>query len=291
MTELNNPEDIGIARVLRAAGRRDEPPAEIEASVRATVQAEWRATVAKNSTPRRKVWGAAAAGIGIVVVGWFAYRLALEPHGEDVATHDRALVLNYDGVSVRLDRDTHIVRMDDERITLRSGALYVDSGAASHSERSLQIRTPAGVVSHLGTQYEVRLLSAGTRIRVREGRVLLSGKKPTLIEAREQLTVARNGAHAREHIDADSVEWGWAVGAAPPFDIEGKPLSEFLAWAGRELGQQIVFADAASENEAVRATLHGSIAGLAPQEALAAVLPTTALRSLQQDGRIFIEMQ
>jgi hypothetical protein len=60
---------------------------------------------------------------------------------------------------------------------------------------------------------------------------------------------------------------------------------------GRELGREIVFATPESESEAERAVLSGSVNGLAPGEALAAVLPTTSLRSSERDGKIEIALQ
>ena len=43
-----------------------------------------------------------------------------------------------------------------------------------------------------------------------------------------------------------------------------RPVRDFLAWVGRELGREIVFATAESEAEARRAVLSGSITGLTP---------------------------
>ena len=43
--------------------------------------------------------------------------------------------------------------------------------AAPSAFEHLRLGTPAGVVQHVGTQYEARILDGGTRIRVREGRV------------------------------------------------------------------------------------------------------------------------
>jgi hypothetical protein len=67
-------------------------------------------------------------------------------------------------------------------------------------------------------------------------------------------------------------------------------LHAFLAWAAREAGLRVVFASAESAAEAQRAVLSGSIAGLDPDEALAAVMPTTSLRSTERDGQLVIEM-
>ena len=36
--------------------------------------------------------------------------------------------------------------------------------------------------------------------------------------------------------------WDWIASTTPAIDIEGRPLADFLAWAGRELGREVVFA-------------------------------------------------
>ena len=59
----------------------------------------------------------------------------------------------------------------------------------------------------------------------------------------------------------------------------------------RYVGREVVYATPAVEAEADRAVLSGSVAGLAPADALAAVLPTTQLRSVEHDGKIEITLQ
>jgi ferric-dicitrate binding protein FerR (iron transport regulator) len=214
--------------------------------------------------------------------------------GEDLMTgpDGRAALAWTNGISLRLDRNTKIALVDAQHIEVRNGAVYVDSGTAAGSPQ-LRIDTPAGAVRHVGTQYEVRLLQSNVQIRVREGRVELRPPSGIAehVDAGEQLTVAESGGHERTAIDTVGTEWAWVTDVAPPFAIEGRSLHEFLTWAGRELGEDIVFATPESEAEAAGATLHGSVAGLTPAEALQAVLPTTRLQSSQEDGRIVIQFQ
>jgi ferric-dicitrate binding protein FerR (iron transport regulator) len=195
-------------------------------------------------------------------------------------------------ISLRLDHHTRIAFIDSRRIEVLSGAVYVDSGIAPGARRELFLVTPAGAVRHVGTQYEVRLVSGGTRIRVREGRVELSGSTGSSeqLSAGEQLFVARDGGHRREPALAHGDDWSWIGEVAAPFEIEGRPLREFLDWFARETGSSIVFADPQAETEAATAVLHGSISGLRPDEALQVVLPTTRLRGTLRDGNLLIEM-
>lgn len=324
-------EDNAIRRVLRAAGSREQPSESMQREIREAVHAEWRAAVAQRASGRRRVWLlAAAASFAIAGFGWWMMRARVETPAQIVASVSRsegsvrsrllsqqrwqqidtsrplysreALMTGPDGraalalaggISLRLDRDTRIVLEDAQRIEVLAGAVYVDAGPSMPSSRSLRIDTPAGSVRHLGTQYEVRLLQPGTRIRVREGRVELSDSSGAIeqLAAGDQLTVSVSGVRERAKVPADAADWSWAASVAPPFDIEGRSLNDFLSWVGRETGLEVAFADAASKAEATGVVLHGSAAGLPPAEALDVVLPTTRLQSVKTDGRILIRLQ
>ncbi|HVY82483.1 MAG TPA: FecR family protein [Steroidobacteraceae bacterium] len=322
-----DPDEAGIARVLRAAGGRAQPAEEMKAAVRAAVHAEWRRTVARRH--RRRVYLALAASLAMAALAVWIGRAYFAPSHEVVANVSRivgtaqvrsgrfgrwhvvaaplhvgealetgadgrvALQLR-DGVSVRLDHDTRIAFVDPERIDVKSGAVYVDAGATPQHSEHLRVGTPAGIVQHVGTQYEARIMRDGTRIRVREGRVALVPEKGGAAQSAavgEQLLVTTSGEIQRDAISPSDEDWSWAAQAAPPFDIDGRPVREFLTWVGRELGREIVYTTPAAEMEADRAVLSGSVGDLGPADALAAVLPTTQLRSIERDGRIEISLQ
>lgn len=323
-------DDSDIARVLRATGKRVDPSADAARAVYTAVHAEWRAAVDKREKPRaRRVWLAAAAAIAIAAIALFVGRAMLIPAPELVASvsrtigavemrdadagswkgiasngalhagqnvhtgRDGRLTLTLrDGVSLRLDHDTSIALVSPDRIDITSGAVYVDSGLPTTSAGRLQVGTPSGVIRHIGTQYEARIVNGGTRVRVREGRVDVTpmhGSARTL-QVGEQILVSTSGIEDRNRVEPSSDDWDWASNAAPDFDIDGRPVHDFLAWAGRETGLKVVFASPESAAEAKRAVLSGSVAGLGPDEALAAVLPTTSLRSVERDGELVIEM-
>jgi hypothetical protein len=328
MTDLND--DKTIERVLRAAGGRAQPSAQMQESVRAAVHAQWRATVAARQGRNRRAWLAAAAGIAVAAIGLLAIRAVVDAPSAvvvasvsratgdvksrgalwsgwkaasaDHSVHDgdtvmtgadgRAALALADGVSLRLDHDTRIAFEDAEHVEVLAGAVYVDSGGERASAKPLQIHTPAGAVRHVGTQYEVRLVDAGTRLRVREGRVELTPAAGAAhsVGPGEQVVVSESGVLAREPIATSGSEWEWVLHVAPPFDIEGRPVIEFLSWAARELGREIVFTSPESEAEAQSAVLSGSMRGLTPAEAIAAVLPTTRLRSLERDDQLVIAL-
>jgi ferric-dicitrate binding protein FerR (iron transport regulator) len=323
-------DDSDIARVLRATGKRAEPSADATRSVYAAVHAEWRNAVTKRERPRsRRVWLAAAASVAVAAVALFFGTSVLTSTPELVANVSRTVgkvemregaagnwenvadngalhvgenihtgrdgrltLALRDGVSLRLDHDTSIALVSPDRVDVVSGAVYVDSGMPTTTAGRLQVGTPAGVIQHVGTQYEARIVNGGTRVRVREGRVDVTpvhGSARTL-QVGEQILVSAAGIEDRNRVEPSSDDWDWASNVAPDFDIDGRPVHEFLAWAGRETGLKVVFATPESAAEAKRAVLSGSVAGLGPDEALAAVLPTTSLRSTERDGELVIEM-
>jgi hypothetical protein len=72
----------------------------------------------------------------------------------------------------------------------------------------------------------------------------------------------------------------------PPFSIEGRTVDEFLTWAGRETGRRVVYSSPDVERLAKSVTLNGTVDGLPPQQAVAAVLATTSLQTIVADGSI-----
>jgi ferric-dicitrate binding protein FerR (iron transport regulator) len=228
---------------------------------------------------------------------WQAVRPRQQLRAHEILRTDQdgRVAIRVKAISLRLDHDTRIAFLAPDRIEVLRGAVYVDSGNSrngSTAANGLSLDTPVGTVRHLGTQYEVRVLSAGTRIKVREGRVELSddsGLKEQLT-AGEQLIVAVDGTHTRGTSAPHGADWSWTGDVAPPMDIEGRRLTQFLRWVARETGRNIVFVDSRAEAEAVAAILHGSVAGLRPDDAFEAVMPTTRLRGRMADGEILIDM-
>lgn len=318
-------QDLG--HVLRNAGRRSEPPEEVAQSVRAVVEAQWREVVAQR-TRRRGIGLSLAAALFIAIGLWAApvlwssgaslaeIRVAMGTvqakvgwlrnwgaagsgqtlhAGETLATASdgRVALALADDVSVRLDRNTQIVLLGARRISISRGALYVDSGSRTPAhEPELLVETPAGAVHHVGTQYETRVIGSEVQISVREGKVELDTSAGTVhsASAGEQMTISSAGSVVRSGISPYDERWKWAAATAPPFNINGRSVAEFMSWAARELGREVVYADAAAQKEADRVLLNGSISGLSPDEALAAVLPTTPLRSDMRNGQLVVSL-
>jgi ferric-dicitrate binding protein FerR (iron transport regulator) len=194
------------------------------------------------------------------------------------------------GTSVRLAAGTAVIFGSNSRLDLARGILYVDSNPARHTG-PLVVDTSFGSVSHVGTQFEVRLQPDSLGVRVREGEVTVESREGRLTsKAGEALIIRRDGPAERSRIATAGPEWAWITTIAPPFTLEGSTVSAFLQWVSREQGWRWEYADAATRRLAERTVLHGSIDELTPEEALLAVLPASGLTSTRLGDRLVISV-
>jgi ferric-dicitrate binding protein FerR (iron transport regulator) len=300
---MNLDRDQSVGRMIRLAGEREMPsPQAMERAHLAASQA-WERTLAQSpSRSRRRFFVAAialaaAAGISAValfawhrgaaypaapvmvakvstVVGAVALRVETRdqlvtrelavPAGATLQTGQGRVATGFsDTLSLRLDRHTRVRFDTHTRVTLLEGALYVDSGGLDVGP-PLTIVTPAGEVRHVGTQFQVAVTNGATRVRVREGRVLLErGAQGALaMAAGDELEVRGRDARWRHGLPSFGPVWEWSAGLAPALAIEDRPLAEFLTWIAREHGWQLYFADDALQARTHAIRLHGTLQGL-----------------------------
>lgn len=321
-------DDEGIEELLRQVGVRDEPSSADMDEVQQAVHAEWRAMLAERSQRRRTFTYALAAGIAAVVVvamatiQWTApdrrpiatiasidgslqlTAIRTDPPtparigqqvsvGETLRTDERtriALAFN-DRLSVRIDAGSTVEIAAPDRLVLSTGAVYIDSDPGRPHDDSLEVETRAGVVRHLGTQYQVRQDARAVMISIREGSVEVAGSQgASRASAGEVLRISSEGSIERGSVSPHDPSWQWTIDVAPTFDIENQTLGDFLGWVARETGKKIVYASARTQETAQSIVLRGSIGGLDPESALAAVLSTTELRRFDtNDESIGIE--
>jgi len=137
-------------------------------------------------------------------------------------------------------------------------------------------------VRHLGTQYQVRQTARAVDVSIREGRIeVVNVNGDAIASAGEHLRILGDGSIERTTITSNDPRWQWASQAAPLFEIDNRTLAAFLDWVARETGRSVVYATPQARVTAEAVKLHGSIAGLDPDAALAAVLSTTELRRYQ----------
>jgi ferric-dicitrate binding protein FerR (iron transport regulator) len=211
--------------------------------------------------------------------------------GAEVTTDldGRAALRLQDGASLRLDRGSAIVLVSERRVELRRGAVYADSGDGGR----IEIATSFGLVRDVGTRFEVRLTDDALRLSVRAGAVVLSGRAGASglgsasgppgsagdlrVAAGRTLRVDRSGAVETGTIEAQGDPWAWTLAIAPPFEMDGRPLRDYLDWLSRETGWSVRFDPLSIESGAREVILHGSAAGLRPDETPDAVLPACGL--------------
>lgn len=202
--------------------------------------------------------------------------------GERVRTRSSGRALfSVAGVSLRVGGDSDVTFERSGEIRLASGRLYVDSGlvrtaATADPRPSLEILTPLGSVRHVGTQFEVRVQGDGVRVRVRDGTVDINSPHAVVtLGSTDELAIGTDGAVSRTSVTPYSSEWSWTNDLGPEFLIEGRSFDEFLLWYSHESGRRLEFTTPDVRSAALSTRLSGSIVGLKPDDALAAVAATT----------------
>jgi ferric-dicitrate binding protein FerR (iron transport regulator) len=303
-------------------GLRPEPLSpEALARIRANVFAEFRQQKLASARRRRHRWVAAiAATVGAVAFGMLliGYHAPVGPvvakleqesgdgllassgsltpwrvesgdvlrASEEWHARGPALAQLASGGTLRLAAGAVVKARGPDTIELAAGRVYFDFPPGSGR---FTVRTAFGSIEHVGTQFEVMQFERGVRVRVREGSVLLHGKEQVVaIHTGMEVLVDRDGGIDRGSYPTYGSDWAWAESIAPSYEIENRQLAEFLAWVARETGRQITFVDAHAREVANHTTLHGSVKGLQPIEALDYVLSSTSLRFELEGGEIRI---
>jgi ferric-dicitrate binding protein FerR (iron transport regulator) len=145
-----------------------------------------------------------------------------------------------------------------------------------------------GAVRDIGTRFEVRLIDAGVRIRVRAGRVELTrGATVNPVAAGTETIVTTTGV-AVAQIPPYGPEWAWVATLAPSFAIEGHSLRAFLEHVAAEEGWTLRYANPAVAEAADRIVLHGSVDGLRAEDALDVALATSGLQYRLSGGELLV---
>jgi ferric-dicitrate binding protein FerR (iron transport regulator) len=297
---MNHPEsDRSIERLIKLAGERDMPSPEATERARLAAGLSFQRMLDQQpqALPRRRFKAVLAYALAASLATVASY-MALQPPtdappvrvgrvamltgeamllelglenpaqaasqvhaGATLTTRDGRVALTLgDALSLRVDRQTRLRFDERDRITLLEGSFYVDSGGVN-AVPALRIETPAGTVRHVGTQFQVAVAGDTTRVRVREGRVLLTRESgtPTDIAPGDELKITGQRLQWRHGLASFGPDWEWSASIAPPLDIENRPLSEFLAWMIREHGWRLRYADETLQQRTHDIRLHGSL--------------------------------
>jgi hypothetical protein len=307
--EPKNGPDL-VAALIRAAGRRAEPPADAYQKVLAAATAAFREKTARRRGRMTLLWAAAASAAALTIalsMQWglsssrspvamvarsvgsveFATGDSWQPMSEaggalakgarlrTLAGGGVALALD-GGASLRLAAVTEVQLEGPRRVLLRSGKLYLDNHGSVGT--GYQIETPVGTARDVGTQFELHVADGVLRLRVREGRVEIDrGGRLLSSSAGEQLEIDALGGVTRSSIAATGAAWQWTEMTAPAPDIDGQPATVLLAWVARETGRRLHYESPSVATRAAAVILHGNISHLAPLAALDIMLATTDL--------------
>lgn len=297
----DSPRDDSIAKLMRLAGPRPAAPADVRERVHAAVKREWRHTVAARRTRRWAVPATIAAGVVLAVV--LGGRVPLIDHepvatvavvagagvqpeglvsgdpvypGDSITTADEGLSLAFgNGLSLRLAAHTSATVEAMDEVTVKTGTVYADTGPPDRVDRTITVHTDVGSATDHGTQFAVSYFNGAMSVAVREGSVRIdSGHEPYTAEGGEKVTL-REGQDARyTKLSPHDSSWRWAAALAPTFNIDQRPVIDFLRWVARETGRELVFATDSVRLAATATRLNGSVAGLTPYQAIEAVQPT-----------------
>ena len=193
-------------------------------------------------------------------------------------------------LTVRLGAGTHARLGNAQEIELTAGVAFVD--ATPGARAPLRIVTPHGVVTHLGTQYLVRIERDAIELAVREGRAeLKTGLVTSVAVAGEWLTQRdRDGVHTGK-LPVDDPRFDWIAALPSEFRLDGATLNEFLAWFQRETGLSPTYGKGLDSAHLGQVQLKGSIESLEPLEALSLVLATADLAWRREGAKVIIEQR
>ena len=279
--------------------------------IRAVAEAEWRANLVEQRPRRWLPYAAAAillalmsagglflAGVGREDLGEPAARLmrsetagVLEVHAlrQDIPLKEGSVVrsarnfrvtgqalFELEGggnLRVAAGSEFEIVARDVVRLT--SGEMYVDIPHGVHTRTPFIVRTSAGEFRHVGTQFALAIIRDETRLRVREGSVhwSASGGEST-VGAGTEVVFTNTTRTAERPINTSGKDWDWIAATTPDFEIDNRPLQDFLEWVARESGRKLVVADDLAGDKVATIRMHGSVRGLTPMTEFVFSTPT-----------------
>lgn len=314
-----------LAEIIRAAGRRADPPRDDYEKVYAAAHATWQR---KTRARKARRWYALAAAAAFVALGaalwqsmptsapeigarleivrgtseqrlpgeqdWIPVKAEMVemPEGTRLRTSgDGAIALRLDGGgSLRLDSDTSVI-LARSSIELDTGTIYFDS-AGRHPDRAVNVVTPFGTVRDIGTQFEVRTTVDALRVRVRSGSVVVVESptaEPVSGLAGEEIHLDVAGQISRRGFASDNPGWAWAEALASAPDFQTPSVLRYLTWIAEETGRALEFETESVRLQAELARFLGDPHDLPPTELLITISATSDFNcEITNEGTIFI---
>lgn len=317
-TENNSPEERDIARLLKAAGRREELPQQLKDAWEVHFREEMAPIIQNRRWRQRKqVFALCASFTLVALIGLLSLKptgeakpdiqvsrviggalltspdgttaearsgQALAPHSVLTTPPDTLLSLDFQHYDLRLNSGSKL-RVDDDGVHLLAGEIYISNESERTTQESITVHTAYATIWDIGTQFTVALYDDRVVSIVRKGSIVIETAE-TQHTAQAQGSPQRVSVNRHHELSSGDVEaepWRWIYSLASGFELEGSNAYDFLRWSVRETGRSLVFASSSAEIYARTTTLHGALASLDPEQAVAPVLATTHLRASYSD--------
>jgi ferric-dicitrate binding protein FerR (iron transport regulator) len=214
--------------------------------------------------------------------------LGLRVQRDDVIETDASSAVGLvtgDGTSVRLDSGSRVRWLSARSLDLLQGRAYIATGRGASG---FEVHTPFGTVHDRGTRFEVRVEAHALRLRIRDGLVELKNpSQAVLAQAGQETIVSASGVETKP-LSTYGAEWAWTDRLRPPLDIDGRTLANFLEHLAGEQGWSLRYASDEMRRAASAVTLHGSVEGLSPEDALGVVISTSGFRYRLRQGELLV---
>lgn len=309
------PEDDDIARLLRAAGPREQLPPDMQRRWEQQFRAELQPVLEGRGRSRRNWVMGLCAGLAALAVtigllqppspavgptilvshtNGHSQLLSADAAARDVVAGqqlefgstvdtgpDGIVALEYGHYDLRINRDTRLV-IEEDQLVLEVGELYASDYGFQGTDRQLSIRTAHGIIRDIGTQFTVVASADSTVTTVRRGAIIVdTGQQELRAEPESghasRLIVDGTLQVRQEQVAAVGADWDWIYLGGTDFKLNGSSAYDFLQWSVGESGQQLEFASPGAETLARTTRLHGDISGLNPEQAVQPVLASTDL--------------
>jgi ferric-dicitrate binding protein FerR (iron transport regulator) len=194
-------------------------------------------------------------------------------------------------LTVRLAAGTQARFTAGDELELRQGQVFID--ATPGARTPLRVVTPYGTVTHLGTQYLVKLGADSVEVAVREGRAQIASASVTSVAEAGRWVLHRDAGATPLVGDLEPADprFDWIGKLPSEFRLEGATLAGFLAWFQRETGLTAVYSPGLDAGQFAPVQLKGSIDDLEPLEALSYVLATADLAWHREGAKVVIEQR
>jgi len=306
--------DRSVEDLLRGISPRPEPPEAVRERVFAAVEREWQV---RNSRRFRPLIAAAASVAVAILIGvsylsrdqgfnldvaateslWVdrvhldtgGARLQVRP-GTTMVADAASRLSTGNGADLRLRAGTEVHWVDPDVISLERGSIYVATEGSNHME----VRTPMGVVTDIGTRFMVTLADGALEVAMRDGITEIATDHGNYVAQADRYSgdvvrVADNRISARSESASDD-RWSWIHQVHPGYSETG--VADLLNAIATDLGLPLAFSSPAVKASIMSLQLTGDISGLPPKDALSVVLGTSGLRLVpQNEDRLLIGFQ